>query len=109
MGGQGPVNVLMVRARIKQENVADVEAAVSRLFAAIREARLEGIRYVSSLLSDGVTFVALLEAAAGVENPLLALPENQQFQAQLRNWVAEPPTTERMTVVGSYRLFGDGN
>jgi hypothetical protein len=28
-----------------------------------------------------------------------------EFQENLKQWMAEPPTVEQMTVVGSYRLF----
>jgi len=40
-----------------------------------------------------------------VENPLPALSEFQELQENLKGWVAEPPTLEQLTVVGSYRFF----
>ena len=39
------MSVLTVRATLKQEHVADAEAAVRRMFAAIAREGLEGIRY----------------------------------------------------------------
>jgi hypothetical protein len=33
------------------------------------------------------------------------MPVFQAFQEGLKGWLAEPPTPEPMTVVGSYRLF----
>jgi hypothetical protein len=75
------------------------------MFAAIRRAQPEGIRYASCRLADGVTCVALLEVDDGVENPLPALPEFRELQESLSGWVAEPPTPEQLTVVGSYRFF----
>jgi hypothetical protein len=36
------------------------------------------------------------------ENLLPALPE---FRDNLKGWVAEPPTPEQLTVVGSYRFL----
>ena len=71
------MNVLTVRATLKEEHVADAEAAVKRMFAAIEREGLEGIRYASIKLADGVTFLALLELEDGIENPLPALPEAQ--------------------------------
>lgn len=68
------MSVLTVRAKLKEEHVADAEAAVKRMFAAIERERLEGIRYASVKLEDGVTFLALLEVEDGVENPLPGLP-----------------------------------
>jgi hypothetical protein len=40
-----------------------------------------------------------------VDNPLAALPAFVEFQENLKQWMAEPPTVEQLTVVGSYRLF----
>ena len=77
------MNVLTVRAKLKEEHVADAEAAVKRMFAAIERERLEGIRYASVKLADGVTFLALLEVEDGVDNPLPGLPEAQEFYASL--------------------------
>lgn len=99
------MNVLMVRSKVKAENATEVEAAVKRLFAAIQQAQPRGIRYSSSLLADGVTYVALLEIDDGVENPLPTLPEFREFQENLKGWMIEPPTGEQLKVVGSYRLF----
>jgi hypothetical protein len=47
----------------------------------------------------------LLQLEEGIENPLAAVPEFREFQANLKDWIAEPPTTEQLTVVGSYNLF----
>jgi hypothetical protein len=99
------MNVLMVHSKIRAENVEDVDAAVQRLFAAIEREEPKGIRYASCRLPDGVTYVALLELDEGVDNPLPALPEFREFQENLKGWMAEPPTAEPLTVIGSYRFF----
>jgi hypothetical protein len=33
------------------------------------------------------------------------LPEFREFQQNFKQWLAEPPTPEQLTVVGTYRLF----
>jgi hypothetical protein len=99
------MNVVMVRSRIKEESVAEVEAAIEKVFSAIKQAQPAGVRYASSRLADGVTFVVLLELEGGVDNPLAAVPAFVEFQEDLKKWIAEPPTVEQMTVIGSYRLF----
>lgn len=100
------MSVLMVRSKKDQAgNAADAEAAIRRVFSAIEQAQPAGVRYASSRLEDGVTFVALLELEGGVDNPLSALPAFVEFQEDLKNWVSGPPTLEQMTVIGSYRLF----
>ena len=96
-----------MRATLKEEHVAEAEAAVKRMFAAIEREGLEGIRYASVKLEDGVTFLALLELEDGVENPLLGLPEAQEFYDRLPGLYAEPPEVGPGTVIGSYRLFSD--
>ena len=99
------MSVLIVRSQVKEESVADVDAAVERLFAAIRRAQPEGIRYAPLRLPDGVTYVALLQLDDGMENPLAALPEFQELQEGLKGWRAESPSSEQATVVGSYGFF----
>jgi hypothetical protein len=99
------MNVMIARAKVKAENVAEVESAAKTMFAAIDEARPQGVRYASSLLPDGVTFVVLLALDDPTYNPLTALPEFTEFQGNLKNWIAEPPIPEQLTVIGSYRLF----
>jgi len=100
------MSVMMVRARVKSEHVADVEAAAGKLFAKLHQVKPQGLRYASSRLPDGVTFLVLLELADGSENPMAGLPEFQSFTEGLKNWVAEPPVPERLEVIGSYSLFG---
>ena len=97
--------VLMVRSKIKPEHAADAEAAIKKVFSAIEQAQPAGVRYASSRLADGTSFVVLFEAEDGVDNPLVALPAVVEFQENLKQWMAEPPTVEQMTVIGSYRLF----
>jgi hypothetical protein len=101
------MNLLTVRAKLKEENVAEAEAAVRRMFAAIEREGLEGIRYASVKLEDGVTFLAMLEVEDGVENPLLGLPEATEFYDKLPGWYAEPPEVGPGTVIGTYRLFSE--
>ncbi len=101
------MSVITVRATLKEEHVADAEAAVKRMFAAIEREQLEGIRYASIKLQDGVTFLALLELEDGVENPLPGLPEAQEFYARLPEWYAEPPEVGPGTPIGTYRFFSD--
>ena len=96
---------LIVRSKVKPECVAEVEAGVKRMFAAIEQAQPKGVRYSSSRLPDGVTFLAQLELQDGVESPLPQIPAFREFQENLKQWVAKPPVPEQLTVVGSYRAF----
>ena len=99
------MNVMMIRATVKAENVADLEAAAKEFFAAVDAARPEGVKYASARLPDGVSVVALLALDDPADNPLTALPEFGEFQERLKEWLAGPPTVEPLTVLGSYELF----
>ncbi|SIM54040.1 hypothetical protein [Micromonospora cremea] len=99
------MKLMMVRAKIKTDSIDEIEAAGRKLFSAIDREQLQGIRYASCRLPDGVTYLNLLELEDGMENPLPALPEAKEFQEKLKSWLAEPATSEALTVIGSYRLF----
>jgi hypothetical protein len=98
------MTVMLIRSRIKPDSAAEVEAAAEQVFAAIERAQPASVRYASTKLDDGETFVVLL-AIEGTDNPLAAIPEFAEFQAKIKDWVVEPAVPERLTVVGSYRLF----
>ena len=72
------------------------------------KAQPAGVRYAVSVLSDGVTLVALLEVENSEnprrDNPPLALPAYAELRENLNQWYAGP-AVEQMTVIGSYRLF----
>jgi len=99
------MSVLMVRAKIKADSAAEVEAAAEKMFAALEQAKPEGVRYASLKQADGVTFVALLQVDEGLENPLAELPAFQEFQEAVKDCFDGPPSADQLTVVGSYRLF----
>jgi hypothetical protein len=99
------MTVHMVQAKVRAESVADVAAAARKMFAAIDAAQPEGLRYASSLLPDGETFVALLQLDDGVENPLPGFPEFREFLEGVEASRAEPANVQPMTVIGSYRMF----
>ena len=97
--------VQMIQAKIKRESVTDVQAAATKMFAAINAAQPEGIRYASCLLPDGETFVALVQLDDGTENPLPGFPEFQAFFDGVEASRAAPAEVQPLTVVGSYRMF----
>jgi len=99
------MNVLMIRAKIKEENIADAQAATDKVIQALEEARPADVRYAVSRLSDGVTLVAFLQMEPGQEHPLRTLPAYAEMLENLKEWYAEPPTVEHMTVIGSYQLL----
>jgi hypothetical protein len=98
------MNVVMIRAKIKEENVADTQAATDKVIQALERAQPD-VHYGVTRLSDGVTVLAFVEIEPGQEHPLLPFPEYAEMLENLKGWYAEPPTVEQMTVIGSYQLF----
>jgi hypothetical protein len=98
------MNVMMVRAKIGEERVADTEAAADKVIQALAQAKPD-VHYGVTRLGDGVTVLAFLEIEPGQEHPLLPFPEYAEMLENLKQWYAEPPTVEHMTVIGSYQLF----
>ncbi len=99
------MNVLLARATVKAEAVAEIEAAGKRIFEALARDQPQGFRYTTCRLPDGVTFISIWEIDDGATNPLSSLPEARAFQEGLKTWMAEPPIYEQLTVAGSYRFF----
>ncbi|MFF8021581.1 hypothetical protein ACFZDJ_10705 [Streptomyces sp. NPDC007896] len=87
---------------MRPECVDELEAALRKMFTAIEAARPQGVRYASYRLPGGVTYLAELEIADGIENPLSAIQEFREFQAGLKDWPAAPPSAERFEVRGTY-------
>jgi hypothetical protein len=99
------MHIMMIRAKVKNEHVADLEASAKTMFAAIEQHHPSGVKYASSRVGESDTYVIMLGLETPGQNPLGAIPEFQAFQAGLRGWLAEPPSSEVLSVVGSYNLF----
>jgi len=98
------MKVMLIQAKVRPEKVSEVEAQAKRVFSAIDSAKPEGVWYASCKLSDSVSFVILL-GFEGEDNPLMKLPEFNEFQESLKTVLSAPPMQEPLQIVGSYRLF----
>jgi hypothetical protein len=97
------MKVTIVRYKVKPERVEENEALIRAVYAELNKIKPEGLRYVTSKMQDGVTFVHF--ATLTVEtNPLLALPAFKEFTSKIAERVDEPPVTSHMTEVGSYNF-----
>jgi hypothetical protein len=100
------MSVLFTSYEVKEDAVAEVEAAIETMFSAIDGERPAGLRYAMCRLPDGVTFVGVVQLEDGAQNPLLGIAAAAEFRAKLGDWVVgEPPAPEPLEVVGSYELF----
>ncbi|WP_125728562.1 hypothetical protein [Kibdelosporangium aridum] len=78
--------------------------AVHAAFDAVEAEQPQGIRY--AYLRSGEQFVALLEVADGVENPLPGIEAARSLQATVAKLAVGPaPSPEPFEILGAYRMF----
>jgi hypothetical protein len=91
---------VMVRYRVKADQVEANEALVRDVYEELAAVRPDGLRYATFKLDDGVTFVHIAEHA--VPNPLAAVEAFQRFQAGIAERCDEPPAVMEVEQIGSY-------
>ena len=97
----------VIRYRTNPEMADRNAELVAAVFAELKAARPEGLRYLSLRLEDD-TFIHFVETAA--EDGASALPKLAAFQAfqnGIRERCAEPPVPNGATIVGNYRMLGE--
>lgn len=99
------MNIQMARFKVKAEKAKEFEDAAEAVFKAVEKKRPKGVRYTLCRLSDGFTYLGLLELEDGIANPLPELPEGKKFLEGLQNWTVEPAIRDELTPVGSYGSF----
>ncbi|MEV0197679.1 hypothetical protein [Nonomuraea sp. NPDC050691] len=98
--------VFMISYQVVDEGVAEVAEAVEKAFAAVDAQRPEGIRYAYLRRAGSTEFVALLELADGMENPLPGIAEARHLQATVAKWaVGSSPTPQAFDVLGDYLML----
>jgi len=98
------MNVMMVRAKIKGENVAEAQAATVMVLQALEQAQLD-VRYAASTLSDGVTLVAFLQLEPRSGASAARLPRTWSSSSTSRAGTPSRRNVEHIAVIGSYQLF----
>ena len=96
---------VMVRYRVKADQVAENEELVRAVYEELAVSRPEGLSYATFKLPDGVTFVHV--ARHDDDNPLPKTAAFQRFQAGIRDRCEEPPVAIELEEIGSYRAFGE--
>ena len=99
------MTVTVVRQKVKDGSLEEATAATRDMFATLNRVRPGGLRYASTRVVDGSTFVAMFELDDGIEDPRPAIPEFVRFLEQIKGWVDGPPVIEHLEVVASYNLF----
>ncbi len=97
------MNLHTVRFTVGESEIAVAEAAIRDLFAAVHRRAPAGLDYLAVRTPDSGDFQMMARFADGA-NPLLSMPEAQQFRTVLGETL--PPPITLMTL-GGYGAFGD--
>ena len=95
----------VIRYKTKPDMADRNAELVAAVFAELKAAQPEGLRYMSLRLEDD-TFIHFVETAA--EDGASALPKLAAFQAfqnGIRERCAEPPLPKGAAIVGNYRML----
>ena len=80
---------------------------VAGVFAELKAAQPDGVRYLSLRLDDG-SFIHFAETeASDGSSALPSLAAFKAFQSGIRERYAEPPQVGGVTIVGDYRMLGE--
>jgi hypothetical protein len=96
----------MVRYRVKPEQVQLNEQLVQAVYEELRRREPQGLRYATSRLDDGVTYVHIAETADGA-NPLAELSAFREFTSDIEARCDEPPVVSTLNSVAAFHLFED--
>jgi hypothetical protein len=97
----------VIRYRTKPDMADRNAELVAAVFAELKAAQPEGLRYLSLRLEDD-TFIHVVETAADDgASPLPKLSAFAAFQNGIRERCAELPVPKAATIVGNYRMLGE--
>lgn len=97
----------VIRYRTKADMADKNAELVEAVFAELKAAHPEGVRYLTLRLEDN-TFIHIVETTAeDGSSPLPKLAAFQAFQSGLRDRCAEPPVRNGAIVVGNYRVLAE--
>ena len=100
------MSTVMVRYKTKPEAAEENQRLVERVYAELNAADPGGLRYATFRLEDGVTFVHIASVEAE-ENPLQQIAAFGEFTSEIGERCDEPPASQDVTLVGSYRFAND--
>ena len=97
----------LIRYKTKPETADRNAELVAAVFAELKAAQPEGLRYLSLRLEDGMFIHFVENAADDGSSALPKLAAFGAFQSGLRERCAEPPLAKGATVVGNYRMLSE--
>jgi len=96
----------LIRYKAKPEAADRNAELVTAVFAELKAAQPEGMRYLTLRLEDD-SFVHIVENADDGPSPLPTLKAFQEFQSGIRERCIEPPAPRGAIVVGNYRMLNE--
>ena len=100
------MNRRLIKYKTKPDMADKNAGLVAAVFAELKTARPEGVRYLTLRLEDD-TFIHLVETTSDGTSALPKLAAFQAFQNGIRERCAEPPLVRGATVVGNYRMLDE--
>jgi hypothetical protein len=99
---------MVVRYKTKPEKAEENAHLVEKVFEELRVKSPDSVRYLALRLGDGtfLHFVAV-DTKDGV-SPISGLDAFQLFQSGIKERCVEPPQSSEATIVGNYRMLGEG-
>jgi len=97
----------LIRYKTKPETAGDNQRFVEKVYEELTARDPGGVHYATLRLEDGLTFMHLfITDSDEAANTLGGIAAFAEFLQDLPQRCAELPTTQPITVVGSYRMFG---
>jgi hypothetical protein len=100
------VKRVMVRYKVKPDQVETNEALVRAVFDELHRERPAGFGYATFKLDDGVSFVHIVNETEDDErNSLAGVKAFAKFREAIRDRCDEAPVATELHEVGAFRLF----
>jgi hypothetical protein len=96
----------LIRYKTRPEMADKNAELIAGVFAELKAAKPEGLRYLSLRLDDD-TFVHFVESESDSGSALPAMTAFRAFQNGIRERCIEPPQPSGATIVGNYRMLGE--
>lgn len=97
----------VIRYKTRPEAADRNAELVNAVFAELRAARPQGVRYLALRLEDD-SFVHIVETAADDgSSPIPKLKAFGEFQAGIRERCVEPPAPRNAVIIGNYGMLNE--
>lgn len=100
------MSTTVVRYKVKEGRGDENQKLVQAVFSELAETALDGLRYGTLRLEDGVTFVHIA-LTDGDTSPLNESAAFKAFVDGLPERCAEPPAPTAASIIGNYGLYAE--